>query len=113
MSVKIEVKGFEELQKKLEMLKDGLTLEALQRCAKEIELEAKQLPAPEVSQEIRDSIHVDVLEVEPRKFQVRAGAKKEALPLLATSTRDKLVHMPTTSRAIFKAFLTQIEKNLS
>ncbi len=113
MGIRIEVRGLEETQRKLEDMKEGLTLEGLQRWAKQIEAQAKALPDARVTQDARDSIHVDVFEVAPRRFDVKLRCKREALPLIAEATKVTLLRMPVTSRAIFKAFLSKVENNIS
>jgi len=112
MSIRIDVKGLDEVKRKLEELQEGLTLHALQRWAEEIEVEARGLAADRSSEEVRDSIHIEVFEIEPRRFQVKASAKEEALPFIAEATQSKLEEMPITSGSIFKTFLDQVEKKL-
>jgi len=112
MSIGIDVKGLDEVQKKLKELQEGLTLHALQHWAEEIELEAKDMAAARSTEEVKNSIHIEVVEIEPKTFQVKASAKEEAVPFIAEATRDKLNAMPVTSASIFKTFLGQVEKKL-
>jgi Fe2+ transport system protein B len=114
MSVKIDVRGLEELQRKLNEMQEGLAPQKIQEFAAEIEEEARHIAEAEaqLSQDAKDSMHIQVVEVKPKRFQLRARPKKEALPFMATATRDKLHKMPVTSQPIFRAFLEAIDKNL-
>ena len=75
-------------------------------------MEAKGLAAARSSEELKDSIHIEVFEIEPKRFQVKASAKEEALSFIVEATQDKLKEMPITSGSIFKVFLDQVEKKL-
>lgn len=108
--MEVKVKGLEEIKKKLKDMEEGLTLHGLQHWAKEIESEAKGRATAQSSQEVTDSIQIDIEETEPKTFQVRARAKKEALPIIVDATKVKLFEMPSTSGSVFKAFLGEIEK---
>jgi len=110
--IDVDVKRLDEIKRKLDELREGLTLHGLQHWAKEIEVAARGLAAARSSEEVKESIHIEVAEVEPKKFEVKASTKEEALSLIAEATQNKLPEMPVTSRSIFKAFLDQVEKKL-
>lgn len=110
MAIRIGVRGLDEFERKLEDMQEGLTLRGLQHWASKIEVEAKGLTIARSSQEVAESIHVKVEEIEPKKFQIEANAKEEALLFIAEAIQNKLIEMPITSRALFKAFLDQLKK---
>ena len=110
MTFRIDVKDLEKVSRKLKKLQERLTLAVLQHWAKAIEVETKNMILKEG---VKDSIHVEVIEVEPHKFEVKTSGKREALPSMAKATRNKLSKMPLASRSIFKILLDQIEKKSS
>jgi hypothetical protein len=107
MTFRIDVKDLEKVSRKLKKLQERLTVAVLQHWAKAIEVETKNMILKEG---VKDSIRIDVIEVEPHKFEVKTSGKREALPSMAKATRNKLSKMPLASRSIFKILLDQIEK---
>ena len=85
---------------------------AILQWAEAIEVDARDRAGSTSTNEVKDSIHVKVVEIEPHKFEVEARAKEDGVPFIAEATRDKLREMPITSRSIFKVFLEQIDKKL-
>ncbi len=112
MSFSIDVRGLDELEKDIEAMRKGLRLETLQHWAGEIETTARALASTEAPVDVRDSIRVEVLEVEPKTFEVKAHAKQEALAFIVDATRSALPNMPLTSQTIFENFLEKLEKSL-
>jgi hypothetical protein len=109
LTFRIYLTDFEEVSRKLKKLQERLTLPTLQHWAKAIEVETRNMISKE---EVKESIHIEVIEVEPNKFEVKASGKQEALPNMAKATQNKLGKMPLASRAIFNVLLNQIEKKI-
>jgi hypothetical protein len=110
MTFRIDVKDLEKVSRKLRRLQENLTLSTLQHWAKAIEVETKNMILKE---EVKDSIHIEVIEVESHKFEVKTSGKREVLPSMAKATRNKLSRMPLASRSIFIILLDQIEEKSS
>ena len=111
MSFKIDVSGLDELEKEIEEMQQGLSLSSLQHWAQEIETTARTLAQRSPSDAI-ESIGVEVLETEPKTFEVKAHGQERALPFIAEATRIVLHDMPITSQAVFESFLDELEKSI-
>jgi len=108
----IKIKGLDEFKKKLDEMQEGLTLPALQHWANKIEMDAKGLAIRIPSEEIRYSIHVGVVEIKPKEFEIKADAKKEAFPFIIEATENNLKEMPLTTKLLFEGFLKQMQEEI-
>jgi hypothetical protein len=109
MSIDFDVRGLGELQRELERMQEGMTTPVVNDWCKRIEQGAKEsCPAEE-----RESIHIGALPVEHNKFEIQFKSSRNALPHVRDSIQRNLPSMPVTTRAIFEAFLKQVEKQMS
>jgi hypothetical protein len=107
LTFRICVRDFEEVSRTAKKFQERLKLPTLQHWAKAIEIETGSMIS---KKDVKESIHIEVIEVEPHKFEVKARGKKEVLPSMAKAIENKLGKMPLASRSIFKTVLDQIEK---
>ena len=114
-SMSIEIRGLDKFSKKLEELQEGLTLPGLQHWAKKVEQQACTLAIASTRaslDDIRENINVDVEEIEPEKYQIKAKTKQEFLQYIKEAIITTMDQMPLTTKALFEAFLKQIEKKM-
>jgi len=106
LRVRIEVKGSDDVKSKLK----GFTLTSLQEWARRIEAEARTNAPGKLAQEIAQDIRIEVSEIEPRLFELKADLNREAVALLIEATKNSLRNMPFGFEAIFKSFLKKSEE---
>jgi len=106
LRVRIEVKGSDDVKSKLK----GFTLASLQEWARRIEAEARTDALGKLAPEIAQHIRIEVSEIEPKLFELKADMNREAIPLLIEATKNSLRNMPFGFQAIFKSFLKKSEE---
>lgn len=104
--IDIDIRGLEELQKKLEELQKGLTLPTLNRWCRKIESEAKA----SCPQEYRESIQLRAIKTSADKFDIEFKASREALPSVKQAIHTNLRLMPLTTKALLEVLLKKIGK---
>jgi hypothetical protein len=103
--VDIHIKGLRELARRLEEMKKGPSVPALNEWASRILEEAKS----HVPSEQRQTIRLQFIAKESNEFDVKFHAPMAYLRFIKEAIKNSLGEMPITTKDVFKELLDQIE----
>lgn len=105
MGFDIDIRGFEELKRRLKEMAEGLSIDTVRRWCEVIKEEAEKACLPEH----RESIQLEAYPTEHGDFNISVKAHKDAVSHLAKAIRRKLPSMLATTKPLFEAVLKRLE----